>query len=164
MRTGVVSVLVIIGLAAAACPGLLSNARISEGQADKMAERNAEVAASLPVFADSRLTAERQHRCEGALQREDSSCTLTLEYETSRPLVEVLSFYEASLASDGWSQLGVALRARYFEADGIFIEVFARVPLLTCPDAHVELEAARACEEKWISNEGGEFWVTISPD
>lgn len=165
MRAGVVIVLVVIGFAAAACPGLPGSERISEGQADKIAERNAEVAASLPVFADSRLTAERQTKCEGAFQRDDTTaCPLSLTYETGSPLVEVLAFYESYLASDGWTLLDIdVVRTRYFEADGALVQVFVRVPLQTCPDPFIDLDAARACEEEWILNEGGDYIVKISP-
>ena len=166
MRAGVVIALAVIGLAASACPGLLGSARISEGQANEIKDRNAEVAASLPVFPDSRLKVERQTKCEGAFQREDSAaCTLSLKYETSHPLVEVLAFYERHFASNGWTLLDIdVVRTRYFEVDGVLVEVFVWVPLQTCPDAHIELDAALACEEEWILNEGGEFSITISPD
>ncbi len=166
IRASVVIVLVVSGLAASACPGLLSDERISEGEADKIKERNAEVAASLPVFADSRLVRESQTKCEGAFQREDSAaCPLRLTYETSRPLAEALAFYESHFASDGWILLDIdVVRTTYFEGHGVLVEVFLWVPFQTCPDPFIELDAARACEEEWILNEGGDFSITISPD
>ena len=166
MRAGVLIALAVIGLAASACPGLLGSARISEGQANEIKDRNAEVAASLPVFPDSRLKVERQTKCEGAFQHEDSTaCPLSLKYETSHPLVEVLAFYERHFASSGWTPLDIeVVRTRFFESDDVIVQVFVWVPFQTCPDAHFELDAARVCEEDWIRSEGGDFSIKIYPD
>ena len=144
---------------------LFVDLRFSEGEMERFQERNDEVAASLPTFADSRLLSERHARCEGNLKREGSSaCGLTLTYRTSHPLVEVLAFYESHFASEGWTlQDRNVVRTRYFDKDGVRVQLFVRVPLLTCPDAHIELDAARACEDNWILNEGGEFIIRISP-
>lgn len=167
MRIGIVLVLLgAFSLAASACSGLTGTDRISEGEADKIHERNDEVGESLPVFADSQLVGDRQPNCEGAFQYDDSTaCGLTLTYETGRPLVEVLAFYESYFASDGWTKLDVdSLLGRYFEARGVLVQVSVNVPPLTCPEPHTQPDAARACQESWIVNQGGDYILRISPD
>lgn len=145
--------------------------RRGESEARALNEHSDNVAESLPVFPNGLLKSDSHTRCEGQRTWGGASCSLSLSYETSRPLAEVLQFYETQLVSQGWKLRCAEVSASCprevqtsrFEGHRATLTIYVRIPFQACPDPHLDLDAARDCEERWISSEGGEYVITIYP-
>ena len=148
------------------------NARISEKESARYAEKNRELFESLPIPPGAELVREDENDCAGGFKREKTqSCFLLLTFETIEPLISVMDFYDEYFAAQGWSFANIDSETSEAYENGEFhIGLGLRLPLSTraaCPDRAFDAEGERRCVAREIRRNDRQphsYTLDISPD
>lgn len=150
---------------------LFDSEYVGEKQAARYAERNRELAATLPVAPGARLFEEKQFDCSGAYRREAAeACVLKLTYETPNPLGDVLGFYDEYFLSEGWTSHQRDSEVNEYYGNEQFVvqtDVTLDIPHGICPDAAFDPEGNRRCLRELVERNDGQlrrYTLHIGPD
>ena len=166
MKFALVPLLLGLAVLAAACD---FNARISEKESARYAEKNRELFESLPIPQGAKLVREREIDCAGGFKREKTlSCILRLTFETTEPLISAMTFYDDHFAAQGWSFANIDSETTEAYENGEFhIGLGLRISLAGCPDAAFDPEGRVRCVAREIRRNDGKpraYNLAISPD
>jgi hypothetical protein len=158
----------LLGLAvlASACD---FDARISEKEAARYAERNRELFESLPIPPGAKLEGAEDLDCAGGFKREKTlSCALLLTFETTEPLISVMIFYDDYFAAHRWRFANIDSETSEAYENGEFhIGLGLSPPLRACPDGAFDPEGEKRCVAREIRRNDRKphtYSLLINPD